>query len=236
MAFEGSRNTNVVARGTIYRMYFVGVTGRGSCAKAVHRIANEHACVANRGTTGGIAMLSGGAFNDEEMQRLRSLPAVANVTRDRITYSDTFKQMCTIRYLAGESPTKIFREAGLSPDLVGRRRIERCVARWKANAIRSVRNGDDMSDSEILARLAERYKNALVMKRNLASITSAVSDSDTAATVQSDDNAVRSISLGVFDRDTVVIIIRQQARRINELERYNAALRNRLNEAAARRS
>lgn len=181
-------------------------------------------------------MLSGGAFNDEEMQRLRSLPAVANVTRDRITYSDTFKQMCTIRYLAGESPTKIFREAGLSPDLVGRRRIERCVARWKANAIRSVRNGDDMSDSEILARLAERYKNALVMKRNLASITSAVSDSDTAATVQSDDNAVRSISLGVFDRDTVVIIIRQQARRINELERYNAALRNRLNEAAARRS
>ena len=51
-------------------------------------------------------MRVGGAFTDEEIQLLRGLPAVANVTRDRITYSDTFKQVCTIRYLAGESPTK----------------------------------------------------------------------------------------------------------------------------------
>ena len=57
-------------------------------------------------------MRSGGAFSDEEIQLLRGLPAVSNVTRDRITYSDTFRQVCTIRYLAGESPTKIFREAG----------------------------------------------------------------------------------------------------------------------------
>lgn len=56
-------------------------------------------------------MRSGGAFSDEEIQLLRGLPAVSNVTRDRITYSDTFRQVCTIRYLAGESPTKIFREA-----------------------------------------------------------------------------------------------------------------------------
>ena len=50
---------------------------------------------------GGIAMRSGGAFSDEEIQLLRGLPAVSNVTRDRITYSDTFRQVCTIRYLAG---------------------------------------------------------------------------------------------------------------------------------------
>lgn len=47
-------------------------------------------------------MRSGGAFSDEEIQLLRGLPAVSNVTRDRITYSDTFRQVCTIRYLAGE--------------------------------------------------------------------------------------------------------------------------------------
>jgi hypothetical protein len=64
-------------------------------------------------------MRSGGAFSNEEIQLLRGLPAVSNVTRDRITYSDTFRQVCTIRYLAGESPTKIFREAGLPPELVG---------------------------------------------------------------------------------------------------------------------
>ena len=72
-------------------------------------------------------MRSGGAFSDEEIQLLRGLPAVSNVTRDRITYSDTFRQVCTIRYLAGESPTKIFREAGLPPELVGYKRIERRV-------------------------------------------------------------------------------------------------------------
>ena len=72
----------------------------------------------------------GGAFSDEEIQLLRGLPAVANVTRNRITYADSFKQVCTIRYLTGESPTKIFREAGLPPDLIGYKRIERCVDRW----------------------------------------------------------------------------------------------------------
>lgn len=46
----------------------------------------------------------GGAFSDEEIQLLRGLPAVANVTRNRITYADSFKQVCTIRYLTGESP------------------------------------------------------------------------------------------------------------------------------------
>ncbi len=46
-------------------------------------------------------MRGGGVFSDEEIQLLRGLPAVANVTRNRITYSDAFKQVCTIRYLAG---------------------------------------------------------------------------------------------------------------------------------------
>ena len=103
-------------------------------------------------------MRSGGAFSDEEIQLLRGLPAVSNVTRDRITYSDTFRQVCTIRYLAGESPTKIFREAGLPPELVGYKRIERSVARWKDAAIKSVSGSDTMTDGEIIAQLAARYK------------------------------------------------------------------------------
>lgn len=53
-------------------------------------------------------MRSGGAFSDEEIQLLRGLPAVSNVTRDRITYSDTFRQVCTIRYLAGNRQPKSF--------------------------------------------------------------------------------------------------------------------------------
>lgn len=131
-------------------------------------------------------MRSGGAFSDEEIQLLRGLPAVSNVTRDRITYSDTFRQVCTIRYLAGESPTKIFREAGLPPELVGYKRIERSVARWKDTA----------------------------------------TEPKPAATAASND--VHPLSLGLFDGDTAGIIIRQQARRIDELERDVVRLRNKL--------
>lgn len=37
----------------------------------------------------------------DELQMLRNLPAVANVSKDRITYSNAFKQVCVIRYLGG---------------------------------------------------------------------------------------------------------------------------------------
>ena len=124
----------------------------------------------NSGKAGAMAR-GGGAFSDEEIQLLRGLPAVANVTRNRITYADSFKQVCTIRYLTGESPTKIFREAGLPPDLIGYKRIERCVDRWKTSAIKSVTGSGNMSDSEIIAQLVNRYEHAFVMRRNLDSIT-----------------------------------------------------------------
>ena len=75
--------------------------------------------------------LGGGRFSDEEVRLLRGLSAVANATRVRITYSDSFRKLCMRRYLAGESPVKIFREAGLDPELIGYKRIERSVARWK---------------------------------------------------------------------------------------------------------
>lgn len=32
---------------------------------------------------------------------------------------------------AGESPTYLFREAGLGPELIGEKRIERCMDRWR---------------------------------------------------------------------------------------------------------
>ena len=55
------------------------------------------------------------------------------VSATRITYSDEFKVECVRRYLKGESARKIFREAGLEPSLIGNKRIERCISRWKSN-------------------------------------------------------------------------------------------------------
>ena len=115
----------------------------------------------------------------DELQMLRDLPAVANVSKDRITYSNAFKQVCVIRYLAGESPTKIFREAGLPPELIGYKRIERSVARWKAAVLKSVSGSSDMSNGEIITELVNLYVHAVTRKEKLDGIAG-VANSDKA--------------------------------------------------------
>lgn len=110
----------------------------------------------------------------DELQMLRDLPAVANVSKDRITYSNAFKQVCVIRYLAGESPTKIFREAGLPPELIGYKRIERSVARWKAAVLKSVNGSSNMSNGEIITELVNLYVHAVTRKEKLDDIAGIV--------------------------------------------------------------
>ena len=110
----------------------------------------------------------------EELQMLRDLPAVANVSKDRITYSNAIKQVCVIRYLAGESPTKIFREAGLPPELIGYKRIERSVARWKAAVLKSVSGSSNMSNGEIITELINLYVHAVTRKGKLDDIAGIV--------------------------------------------------------------
>ena len=118
----------------------------------------------------GKTMRGGGSFSMDELQMLRDLPAVANVSKDRITYSNAFKQVCVIRYLAGESPTKIFREAGLPPELIGYKRIERSVARWKAAVLKSVSGSSNMSNGEIITELVNLYVHAVTRKEKLDDI------------------------------------------------------------------
>ena len=115
----------------------------------------------------------------DELQMLRDLPAVANVSKDRITYSNAFKQVCVIRYLAGESPTKIFREAGLPPELIGYKRIERSVARWKAAVLKSVSGSSNMSNGEIITELVNLYVHAVTRKEKLDGIAG-IANSDKA--------------------------------------------------------
>ena len=75
--------------------------------------------------------VGGGAFSPEEVKYLKSLPAVAEATSKRITYTDDFKRYCVTRYNKGASPVRLFREAGLDSALIGYKRIERCLARWR---------------------------------------------------------------------------------------------------------
>ena len=71
-------------------------------------------------------------FTDAEIAYLRGLKAVDNVTTNRIIYSEEFKRHFLREYWNGRKPTEIFRDAGLPVILLGCKRIERCIARWKA--------------------------------------------------------------------------------------------------------
>ena len=83
-----------------------------------------------------------GKFTRKGIAYLRSLPAVASVVDERITYSETFKYHCMERYAHGESPVQIFRDSGLDSSLIGYKRIERCIARWRRTVLPKVEGVD----------------------------------------------------------------------------------------------
>ena len=56
------------------------------------------------------------SFSSAQIKRLIKLRAVVKVSPSRIRYAEWFKRECVI---AGESPTYLFREAGLGPELIG---------------------------------------------------------------------------------------------------------------------
>lgn len=71
------------------------------------------------------------SFSSAQIKRLIKLRAVVKVPPSRIRYAEWFKRECVMRADAGESPTYLFREAGLGPELIGEKRIERCMDRWR---------------------------------------------------------------------------------------------------------
>ena len=84
----------------------------------------------------------GGTFSPEEIKYLKSLSAVAEATAKRITYTDDFKRYCVVHYNEGASPVRMFREAGLDPALIGYKRIERCLARWRESQDEILNSGN----------------------------------------------------------------------------------------------
>ena len=145
-------------------------------------------------------------FSSREIRYLESLPAVERVGRDRIVYRDGFKRDCIRRYAAGESPAEIFRNAGLDSSLIGYKRIERCIARWK----RTIRFDEhsmvgDVDYTVPPERRWSRGRQTLPVDASSADLPRRGNDMD-----------VRRL------------IIVQQARRIDDLEREVAELRDRL--------
>lgn len=170
--------------------------------------------------------LGGGVFSIREVEYLESLPAVDRVRSGRIIYNDAFKRDCIRRYRNGESPAEIFRSAGLDSALIGYRRIERSIARWRATL------GDDDTPPTVPSPFIVSKNNRWnpSMRRRLNSVASKPDRhyqyiDDTADKTPIASNDPQQPESESEDNDTRNLIIAQQARRIRELEQEINALR-----------
>lgn len=154
-----------------------------------------------------------GKFTAKERAYLASLPAVKSVSPSHIRYTDRFKVEVMCRYNAGESPSAIFREAGLDPKLIGYKRVERCIARWKQQQKRDERRKEkgvanhylqDVEDDLPVAELQDAAREKGV-------------DGPT-ATGESQDMAAR-LARAQLTINKCDLLIAKQALRIDELER-----------------
>lgn len=102
-------------------------------------------------------MTSGKKLDRETVDYLRTLPEIVRrVQGGRIYYTNSFRTQATARYAMGDRPVDIFRDNGIGPEVIGYKRIERCIARWKENP-------DELStvDSRNVTSEAHRGRNQI---------------------------------------------------------------------------
>ncbi|WP_346973266.1 hypothetical protein [Bifidobacterium adolescentis] len=70
----------------------------------------------------------------DEALALGRRPEVVNVLKNKhgwwVIFTTQFQDEVTLRYLQGERPSEIFRSHNLGPEVLGYKRIERCIYRW----------------------------------------------------------------------------------------------------------
>lgn len=174
----------------------------------------------------------GGTFSPEEIKYLKSLSAVAEATAKRITYTDDFKRYCVVHYNEGASPVRMFREAGLDPALIGYKRIERCLARWRESQDEILNSampklGGGASDSELFRsgaagapNIPESARAARAWRDSAESSLPAGTGSESDFHVSPERRAIIfPVSRKEQNNDLRDLLISQQVRRIDELER-----------------
>lgn len=105
------------------------VIGRAFLAGAEHQAAK--AARRERAVRRRVPRPRNKPFSEDEIRMLRGLDAVDSCGERRIIWNHAFIERAKERLAAGESPTDIFRRAGVGPEVIGHKRIERCVARWR---------------------------------------------------------------------------------------------------------
>lgn len=75
------------------------------------------------------------SFTDAERLQLEALDAVERVTPSgMIRYAPAFRRLALEEYGRGKSPMRIFADAGFPVEILGNKRIERALARWRSKA------------------------------------------------------------------------------------------------------
>ena len=166
----------------------------------------------------------GGTFSPEEIKYLKSLSAVAEATAKRITYTDDFKRYCVVHYNEGASPVRMFREAGLDPVLIGYKRIERCLARWRESQDEILNSGNDSelfrSGAAGAPNIPESARAARAWRDSAESSLPAGTGSESDFHVSPERRAIIfPVSRKEQNNDLRDLLISQQVRRIDELER-----------------
>ena len=166
----------------------------------------------------------GGTFSPEEIKYLKSLSAVAEATAKRITYTDDFKRYCVVHYNEGASPVRMFREAGLDPALIGYKRIERCLARWRESQDEILNSGNAKAGVENKlgggGKVAESARAARAWRDSAESSLPAGTGSESDFHVSPERRAIIfPVSRKEQNNDLRDLLISQQVRRIDELER-----------------
>ena len=159
----------------------------------------------------------GGTFSPEEIKYLKSLSAVAEATAKRITYTDDFKRYCVVHYNEGASPVRMFREAGLDPALIGYKRIERCLARWRESQDEILNSGNAKAGAP---HIPESARAARAWRDSAESSLPAGTGSESDFHVSPERRAIIfPVSRKEQNNDLRDLLISQQVRRIDELER-----------------
>lgn len=153
-----------------------------------------------------------GKFTAKERAYLASLPAVESVSASHIRYADSFRIEVMCRYNAGESPAAIFREAGLDPKLIGYKRIERCIARWKQRERDERRKGKGAMN---------HYLQDVEDELSIAELQGATHEGETNDPTEADEsqNMAAKLAQAQLTISKCDMLIAKQALRIDELER-----------------
>ena len=75
--------------------------------------------------------MAGIRFTLEHQKLLKMNPHIEKVSEKSITYKDSFKLIAIEEYMKGKTPSEIFRQAGINPEIIGRDNPKRCLRRWR---------------------------------------------------------------------------------------------------------